>query len=138
VGGTEVDEEARLSPVQQKVLTSIMAGRTYVEAASDADVSDRTIRRWRESCPVFESALRSQVQAVRESASLLATVALQTAIKTLTDIAATPSHPQVVRAIQLIFELNGPFQPVSRPSGVAEVSAEQSLLQFERFAARMK
>ncbi len=134
---TGVDEEAKLSPVQQKVLASIMAGRTYVEAASDSGVTDRTVRRWRESCPVFESALRSQIHAVRESASLLASVALQTAVKTLTEIAATPSHPQVIRAIQLIFDLNGPLQPVSHPSSIAQVSAEQSLADLERYAARL-
>ena len=131
---TGVDEEAKLSPVQQKALASLMAGRTYVEAARDAGVTDRTIRRWRECCPAFESALRTQIHAVRESACLLASIALQTAVRTLTEIAATPSHPQVIRAIQMIFALNGPFKPDSRPCSIAEVSAEQLLADLERFS----
>ena len=130
---TGLDQEAKLSPVQQKVLASIMAGRTYIEAASDAGVTDRTIR-WRESCPVFESCLRSRIHAARESAGLQASVALQAAVKTLVEIASTSSHPQVMRAIQMILDLNGPLPAVSHSCSVIEVSQEQTFAELQRYA----
>ena len=129
-----LDQEAKLSPVQQKVLASIMAGNTFIDAARDAGVTDRTIRRWRESCPVFESCLRSRIHAARESAGLQASVALQAAVKTLVEIASTSSHPQVMRAIQMILDLNGPLPAVSHLYGVTQVSQEQTLADLQRYA----
>jgi hypothetical protein len=131
---TGLDQEAKLSPVQQKVLASIMAGNTFIDAARDAGVTDRTIRRWRESCPVFESCLRSRIYSARESAGLQASVALQAAVKTLVEIASTSSHPQVMRAIQMILDLNGPLPAVSHSFGVTQVSQEQSLAELQRYA----
>ena len=129
-----LDQEAKLSPVQQKVLASIMAGNTFIDAARDAGVTDRTIRRWRESCPVFESCLRSRIHAARESAGLQASVALQAAVKTLVEIASTSSHPQVMRAIQMILDLNGPLPAVSHSCSVIQVSQEQTLAELQRYA----
>jgi hypothetical protein len=131
----EVDAVSILSPVQQRVLASIIAGRSYVEAASDAGITDRTIRRWRESCPDFEHALRSQVHSVRESATVQVTLALQTAIKSLIEIASNSTHPQAIKAIKMIVDLNGPLQPVRDSVDADHVFQEQGLSLMKRYDA---
>ena len=133
----EVDDEPQLSPVQQRVLSAIMAGRTYVEAASEAGITDRTIRRWRESCPAFEHALRSQIQAIRDSSAVGATIAIQSAIKTLASIASDPGHPQALKAIKMILDLHGPLQPVSKSAGIDQVSQELTFAKFQRCAGML-
>lgn len=133
---SETAEDMQLSPVQQKAITSLMLGKTYLEAAADAGVTDRTIRRWRENSPAFELALRTQIQSVKESASISACVAVQTAVKTLAEIVATPSHPQVIPAIRLILGLSGPLQPIKAPTSVNDVQDEQSIGMLQRFSTR--
>jgi hypothetical protein len=130
------DDECKLSPAQQKVLAALMAGRTYLDAAKEAGVTDRTIRRWRESSPEFELALRDQIQGVREAIAIAASMATQAAVKTLADIAANPDHPQVLRAIRMLFELCGPLPPIKAPTSKAEVADEQSLAMLQRFEVR--
>lgn len=123
--GTESTDEPKLTAVQQAVIAALMLGKTYVEAAQEAGVTDRTIRRWRESSPEFELALRSQIQAVRESASVVAATAAQTAMRTLASIAATPGHPHVLRAISMILKMNGPLPEIKAPTNLQNVSDEQ-------------
>lgn len=118
-------EEPKLSAAQQTAIAALMLGKTYVEAAQEAGVTDRTIRRWRESSPDFELALRSQILAVKESASVIATTAAQTAMKTLASIAATPDHPHVLRAISMILKMNGPLPEIKAPTTLQNVSDEQ-------------
>lgn len=128
----ETSQEPKLSGAQQKVISALMLGKTYVEAAQDTGVTDRTIRRWREGCPAFELALRSQIQAAKESAAVLAVTAAQTALKTLASIAATPEHPHVLRAIQMLLKLNGPLPTFKEPTSVDDVSQEQVFARIMR------
>jgi len=132
-----VESDSRVSPVQQSVIAALLDGKTFVEAAAIAGVTDRTIRRWRENDPVFEAALRSQIHAVRESVTVQASVAMQTAMGTLTQIAANPDHPQALRAIQMIFDLGGNLPPIGTPGTVDEISEEQIMQKVQRCAARL-
>lgn len=132
-----VDSDSRLSPVQQAVISALLNGKTYGEAAAGAGITDRTIRRWRENDPVFEASLRSQVHAIRESLTVQATVALQTAMSTLTQIAANPDHPHALRAIQMIFDIGGNLPPIGTPGTVDEISDEQTMRRVQRCAARL-
>ncbi len=56
----DVDDEADLTPVQQQVLASLILGKTYTQAAQDAGINSRTIRRWRE-----DSLMESLIHAAR-------------------------------------------------------------------------
>lgn len=128
--------ETKLTPVQNTVLAALTAGRSYVEAAKEAGISDRTIRRWRECSPEFEQALRDHMQAIRESIIISASVATQSAVKTLAAIASNEDHPQVLRAIQLLLNLSGPLPQIKAPTSIAEVADEQLFATTQRFAAR--
>jgi hypothetical protein len=129
-------EEPVLSATQSKALASLMAGRNYLEAAADAGVSDRSIRRWRESCPAFELALRQQIQEVRDSAAISASLASQTVVKTLVEIASTPDHPLVLRAIQLLSDLSGPLTQPKSPTSVNDIEDEMRLAMVQRLSSR--
>ena len=132
----EAETEQQLSPVQQKVISALIAGRTYLEAAAEAGVTDRTIRRWREKDAAFELALRQQVQDAREGAVMAASVATQTAVKTLLCIAANPDHPNVLRAIQMLINMAGPLPDLKAPTSYQEVADEQSFAFLQRYESR--
>jgi hypothetical protein len=128
--------ESKLTPVQNTVLAALVTGSSYVDAAKEAGITDRTIRRWRESNPEFELALRDHIQAVRESIIIAASVATQSAIRTLANIAANPDHPQVLRAIQMLLNLSGPLPQIKEPTSKEEVADEQTFAPLQRFASR--
>jgi hypothetical protein len=127
-------EEPELTAAQSKVLASLIAGRNYLEAAADGGVTDRTVRRWRESSPAFEMALREQIQNVRDSAAIAASLASQTVVKTLVEIASKPDHPLVLRAIQMLFELNGPLPKLKAPTSVNHIKDEQTFAVLEKLS----
>lgn len=129
-------DDAKLSPAQEKVLTALTAGRSYVEAATEAEVSDRTIRRWRQDSPAFEHELRARIQDIRDAAAITASAAINRAIKTLAEIAADPAHPHVLRAIQMICDLAGPLQQVKEATTVKDVKDEQSFASFLKCVPR--
>ena len=129
-------DEPELTAAQSKVLASLMAGRNYLEAAADGGVTDRTVRRWRESCPAFELALRQQIQDIRDAAAISASLASQVAVKTLIEIASKPDHPLVLRAIQMLCELTGPLPQPKAPTSVNDIRDEQSLAMLQRFSSR--
>lgn len=129
-------EEPELTAVQSKVLASLIAGRNYSEAAADGGVTDRTVRRWRESVPAFELALREQIQNVRDSAAIAASLASQTVVKTLVEIASNPDHPLVLRAIQMLCELSGPLPKQMAPTSLNDIQDEQQLEMLRRFSSR--
>lgn len=136
---TEQDDdfdEPELTAAQSKVLASLIAGRNYLEAAADGGVTDRTVRRWRESCPAFELALREQIQNVRDAASITASLASQTAVKTLVEIASKPDHPLVLRAIQMLFDLSGPLPQQKAPTSVNDIEEEHIQAMLKRISSR--
>jgi hypothetical protein len=124
---TEVfdDPVPELSPVQHTVIAALVKGTTYLEAATAAGISTRTIRRWRSHCPGFELTLRSQMHEVKESAVLAATLALQNAIKTLTEIVGNANHPQVIPAIRMIMGIAGTLPELKPPTSLNAVDEEQ-------------
>ena len=126
--------ELNLSPEQLKVLAALAAGRSYVEAAKEAGISDRSVRRWRQSDPEFELALRDQIQAVRESVAIAASVATQTAVRTLAEIVSKPDHPHVLRAIQMLLELCGPMPQPKAPTSLNDIDAEQITTMLQNFS----
>jgi hypothetical protein len=130
------EDEPNLSPEQLKVLAALAAGRSYVDAAKEAGVSDRSVRRWRQSDPEFELALRDQFHTVRESVAIAASLATQAAVKTLAEIASKPDHPQVLRAIQVLFDLSGPLPQPKAPTSVHDIEAEQTEAMLQRFSSR--
>jgi hypothetical protein len=129
-------EEPELTAAQSKVLASLMAGRNYLEAAADGGVTDRTVRRWRENCPAFELALRQQIQDVRDAAAITASLASQTAVKTLVEIASKPDHPLVLRAIQMLCDLSGPLPQPKAPTSLNDIEAEQITAMLQSFSTR--
>jgi hypothetical protein len=130
------EDEPNLSPEQLKVLAALAAGRSYVDAAKEAGISDRSVRRWRQSDPEFELALRDQIQAVRESVAIAASVATQTAVRTLAEIVANPDHPLVLRAIQMLCDLSGPLPQPKAPTSVHDIEAEQTEAMLQSFSSR--
>lgn len=129
-------DKPELTASQSKVLASLMAGRNYLEAAADGGVTDRTVRRWRESCPAFELSLRQQIQNVRDSAAITASLASQTVVKTLVEIASKPDHPLVLRAIQMLFDLSGPLPQPKAPTSLNDIDTEQITTMVKNFSTR--
>ncbi len=135
-GAISGEPEPELTPVQQTVISALVAGKTYLEAAADAGISARTIRRWRSHCPGFELTLRSQMHDVKESAVLAATSALQNAIKTLTEIVGNASHPQVIPAIRMIMGLAGTLPELKPPTSLYDIDQEQLDARVRRLSTR--
>ena len=132
----EADDAPQLTLVQERVLASLREGKTYSEAATDAGITDRTIRRWREGCPHFESALRSQRLAIRESAEAIVASAIPRIVKSLIDIATNSEHPQVLKAAKMMIDLSGSLAPIPLQTDVTEVAKEQLDTKFLRIAQR--
>lgn len=134
---TEVGDESELTAVQQRVLASLLLGKSYSEAAKDAGINERTIRRWRQTSPEFEHALRSRIQSVRDDCAIQAAASLAIALKSLMEIVKTPNHPQAIRAIQMVLDLNGPLPPVRDSTGTDQIRADQEFAVLQRFEPRL-
>jgi len=95
---------AQLSPAQIKAITALASGATVEEAASEADVTSRTVRRWRSVDEAFNEALsEARQEAFREG---LAT--LQGATKRATRVLITALdcevEPARLRAANIVFQ----------------------------------
>ncbi len=98
------DRTEILPPRQQAAVRCFLAGGTASEAATAAQVTERTLRRWL-GLPAFQGALREAGrESAREATSLLLS-AQQDAVRTLRAALTAPSAATRVRAARAILEL---------------------------------
>lgn len=106
-----------LTAKQLKVIANLAGGSTVDRAAADAGVTSRTVRRWRNDDWRFVKALLEQQNAVRQQVTDDLLQASLAAVRTLASIASDISHPQSLRAAQLILDrvslnqIPGPVMP---------------------------
>jgi hypothetical protein len=121
--------QADLTASQVVAIQSILAGDSFRDAALNAKVDERTLRRWRSNDTEFEVALRRSHEELRRDLGLRAITGAQKALDTLLEIAGDPSHPRAVSAACRVLELARIGAPENLRISRDEVGVDQ-LLKF--------
>lgn len=116
---------AGLSVKQVTALTALLSGSTIRDAALKAGVDERTIRRWRADDPNFETSFRRALCEIRDEVTAFATVASQTALKTLVAIASDQSDPRSLRAALELLKMARIGAPIHPRLTLDEVRIDQ-------------
>ena len=86
----------RLTAAQKRAIAALVGGSDYSAAAAAANVSDRTLRRWRNE-QVFSQALADGLHEVHELTVRRTVRAATLAVKTLADMAIDKKAPAGAR-----------------------------------------
>jgi hypothetical protein len=103
---TKADKTSHLQGREARAVTALLAAPTIVEAARQAGVSGRTLRRWLDR-PDFQAKVRqAETEAIGQAARLLACRSAN-AVEVLHEIQNDPTVPPAarVRAAMAILEL---------------------------------